>query len=126
MSPLMICQGDPDPEVSQGFGFLPRTVIDQHFLVRNRQNRLFNVLNSHPNHLGLGIDEGTALIVQGRRMSVVGDSQVVACLPASANHPARTQSLKAGSRADLVTLTRAVAGRSDGSKSGIVHKVFKQ
>jgi len=127
MSPLMICRGNPEPEVGPGFGFLPGTVIDQHFLTRNRQGRLLSVLSSHPDHIGLGIDEGTALIVQGRRMSVVGDSQVVACLAPAGDRPARMQSLKPGTRVDLLALTRAASSRGTESKnSALRHTVASQ
>ena len=68
MSTIMIRRANPEPEVGRGFDFLPGTVIDQHFLKRNRQDRLLNVLASHPGFIGLGIDEGTALIAQGRRL----------------------------------------------------------
>lgn len=127
MSPLMICRGNPDPEVGPGFGFLPGTVIDQHFLARSRQERLLNVLSSHPDYIGLGIDEGTALIVQGRRMSVMGDSQVVACLAPTGDRPARMQSLKPGTRVDLLALTRDANSRGIESKNtSLRHTVASQ
>ena len=45
---------------------------------RQRQNRLFALVLAHPEELGLGIDEDTALLVEdGRRGRVVGRSVVV-------------------------------------------------
>ena len=58
-------------------------MVDQHFLKRNRLERLLGLLAEHPGVVGFGIDEGTALVVRGDRLSVVGDSYVVACVPAS-------------------------------------------
>src|SRR5687767_9239824 len=64
MSRLMILQGKTVAETSQGFGFLTGAVIDQHFLRRNRQQRLMGVLESNPGLFGVGIDEQTAVIVE--------------------------------------------------------------
>ncbi len=50
-------------EVVPGLGFLPGTVVDQHFLRRERHNRLLSVVLERPALLGVGIDEGTALVV---------------------------------------------------------------
>lgn len=112
MSPVMIRHGDPEPEVGPGFGLLPGTVIDQHFIARNRQERLMNVLSAHPRYLGLGIDEGTAVFVQGRRLKVLGDSQVVACLPAGPDRPASVRTLNSGAQLDLVAMKREAAHRN--------------
>jgi len=62
----------------EGMGFLPpHCIVDQHFLRRNRQNRLFSVLMEHPDHLGLGIDEATALLVKGGKATVLGEHGVM-------------------------------------------------
>ena len=70
MSRSMIADGNPEPMMSTGFGFLPGTVVDQHFRKRNRLERLMRALELRPGLVGIGIDEGTALIVQGRTMEV--------------------------------------------------------
>ncbi len=79
MGPLMIRGGETVAEVGQGLGLLPGVVIDQHFLKRKREKRLLGVVASHPQYLGLGIDEQTALVVKGRTMSVLGNSDVRVC-----------------------------------------------
>ena len=62
----------------EGMGFLPdHCIVDQHFLKRNRQNRLFSLMMQYPDKLGLGIDEATALVVAGGRAEVYGDSVVM-------------------------------------------------
>jgi len=62
----------------EGLGFLPDfCIVDQHFLRRNRENRLFSLLMDHPQHLGLGIDEATALVVKGGEARVLGDHAVM-------------------------------------------------
>lgn len=62
---------------SRGMGFVTKAVIDQHFIVRSRYNRLLSVLADHPDKIVIGIDEGTAIIVKGKRVEVAGESQVV-------------------------------------------------
>jgi cyanophycinase len=66
-------------ETVAGLGLLPQDVIvDQHFIKRQRQNRLFGLILKNPTALGIGIDEGTALILaDNRRAEVVGASQVM-------------------------------------------------
>jgi cyanophycinase len=112
MSPVMIVQGRTVADVGRGFGFLPGSVIDQHFLKRNRQQRLMGVLDDHPGLFGLGIDEGTAVVVEGRRLSVIGASQVAVCFSPSSDRPARSELLAAGKQADLVALSRAAIARA--------------
>lgn len=50
-------------EVVPGLGFLPGAIVDQHFLRRERHNRLFAVVLERPTLVGVGIDEGTAVEV---------------------------------------------------------------
>ncbi|MBL0940594.1 MAG: cyanophycinase [Gemmatimonadaceae bacterium] len=50
--------------VDSGFGYLTDAIIDQHFLRRKRHNRLLSLVLGEGPHLGAGIDEGTALIVE--------------------------------------------------------------
>jgi cyanophycinase len=111
MSPVMIVGGKQQAEVGKGFGFVPGTVIDQHFIKRNRQERLLGVLSAHPGLLGLGIDEGTAMIIQGGRLSVLGESKVMVFIPPSQDEPVQIQSLASGEEADLVVLRRTASGR---------------
>jgi cyanophycinase len=48
-------------ETWTGLGFLPGdVVVDQHFLKRQRENRLLSVVLENPALLGVGVDEATA------------------------------------------------------------------
>ena len=112
MSKSMIAGGRETPIMASGFGFLDGTVIDQHFKKRNRQGRLMQALELRPGHVGIGIDESTALVIRGRTLEVVGDSDVTLTLAPSPGRSARTQSLVVGQKEDLVKLSRAAIART--------------
>ena len=59
-----------------GLGFISGVAIDQHFSQRNRQKDMTELVNCYPQLLGIGIDEGTALIVQQSIGQVVGAGDV--------------------------------------------------
>lgn len=60
----------------KGFGFLTDVAVDQHLLARNRQDDLLEVLKRYPDLLGIGLDEGTAILVRGDRAEIIGRSRV--------------------------------------------------
>ena len=66
---------------SQGLGLIQGAIIDQHFVVRSRYNRLFSAMCDYPGNMGIGIDEETAILVENRNATVVGDSQVIVVQP---------------------------------------------
>lgn len=112
MSRSMIAGGRETPVMASGFGFLEGTIIDQHFRKRNRQARLMEALELRPGLVGIGIDEATALIVRGRTLEVVGESDVTIALGTSAGRAARVQALAVGQKEDLVKLSRAAIART--------------
>lgn len=59
-----------------GLGLLKNAAIDQHILRRNRQFDLIPLVEAHPDLLGIGIDESTAIVVEGDRFEVIGASYV--------------------------------------------------
>ena len=60
----------------RGFGFLPGVAVDQHFFARKRTKDLTGLMTRYPQYLGIGIDEATALVVQGSKAEVIGKSKV--------------------------------------------------
>ncbi len=60
----------------KGFAYIKNVAIDQHLLVRNRQFDLIEIIAAHPNLLGLGLDEDTAIVVQGDEFEVIGQGYV--------------------------------------------------
>ncbi|HUM64816.1 MAG TPA: cyanophycinase [Chitinophagaceae bacterium] len=68
---------DNNIEFKQGLGLLTTAIIDQHFIVRSRYNRLLSALARFPALTCIGIDEETAIIVDGSVATVTGERQVV-------------------------------------------------
>jgi len=65
-------------DYKEGFGFLKDVIIDQHFVVRKRHNRLISILLEQDVKVGIAIDESTALIVKpGKKFEVLGESLIL-------------------------------------------------
>jgi cyanophycinase len=79
-------------EIVPGFGFVKNAIVDQHFIRRQRENRLFSVILERPSLIGVGIDEGTALevtpdgmwAVMGRSSVMILDARKARFVPSSA------------------------------------------
>jgi cyanophycinase len=62
----------------RGLGLLPGVILDQHFLVRQRENRLFGLVLTHPELVGVGVDaESAVAVTDERRAEVVGPGQTM-------------------------------------------------
>jgi cyanophycinase len=82
MGRTMILSGQ-SPEVSAGavrtgpgLRLVPKVLIDMHFGERGRLPRLLSAVAADPEHLGLGIDENTAVLVEGPSFEVLGTGVV--------------------------------------------------
>ncbi|MCB0518133.1 MAG: cyanophycinase [Saprospiraceae bacterium] len=64
-------------EIAEGLGLLDHCIVDQHFIRRMRMNRLVAVALEHPGETCIGIDESTAIVVEGDSACVAGEGQVV-------------------------------------------------
>jgi cyanophycinase len=83
MSETMLVKGSSgeshrigDLHMSPGLGLIRDVIIDQHFAERGRFGRLLGAVAHNPRVLGLGIDEDTAVIVQGDMLRVIGNGAV--------------------------------------------------
>jgi len=64
--------------LARGLGLIKTAIIDQHFATRRRHNRLISVIAGHPELLGIGIDEETAIIVYpDQSFDVIGNKNVI-------------------------------------------------
>ncbi len=101
-----------DVVTADGFDLLPGAIVDQHFVRRRRNNRLLSLVLEHPDRVGVGIDESTALEVGpdgvwnvlGASVAVVFDARGARVTPPSASvlgaEGVRLHVLPAGSRFD--------------------------
>ena len=108
-----LCRGSPVVNTimsahgyERGFAFLPGSAVDQHFTQRKRGPDLEALVRRRPDLLGIGIDESTALVVNGARAEVVGAHTVSFYPPgkdrdAAAAEPPPPIVLRAGESYDL-------------------------
>jgi cyanophycinase len=59
-----------------GLSLLPNVLVDMHFTERGRFQRLLSAVALEPTHLGVGIDENTAVLVKDDRFEVLGTGAV--------------------------------------------------
>jgi cyanophycinase len=84
LSAVMI-SGQPEPsalrsgamEALVGLGLMPWAIVDQHFVERDRLARLITAVIDHPTLIGVGVSEGTAALVDGQSITVMGRSHVL-------------------------------------------------
>jgi cyanophycinase len=62
--------------MAPGLGLIRNAIIDQHFAERGRIGRLLGAVAHNPRILGVGIDEDTAIVVEGDRFNVIGAGAV--------------------------------------------------
>jgi cyanophycinase len=105
-----MCRGNPlgNLEIAfegyeRGLGFLTGVAIDQHFTQRKRHPDMTNLMKLYPQLLGIGIDESTAIVVQGSVAEVVGNGKVHFYNTRRKTEPGAPdhEALGAGSRYDL-------------------------
>lgn len=101
MPDTMIVEGDSAThprvdavDLGPGMGFLPGIAVDQHFSQRGRLGRLISALVQQPAILGIGIDENTAVIVEGDEFEVVGQGSVTVVDESETTHNNLPQLLK--------------------------------
>ncbi len=75
-----------DLHMAPGMGLLRNVIIDQHFAERGRIGRLLGATAFNPRILGIGIDEDTAIIVQGKEFTVIGSGAVYVIDGAGVTH----------------------------------------
>ena len=101
MPEMMIVEGDSEThprvevaEMGPGMAFLPGVVIDQHFAQRGRLGRLLSALAQEPVVLGFGIDENTAMVVNGNEFEVIGEGAITVIDVADITHSNLDELLK--------------------------------
>ncbi len=78
--------------MARGLGFIRDMVIDQHFAQRARIERLLGAMAENPGVLGVGIDEDTAVIVNGACLKVIGSGAVYVADGSTISHTNASES----------------------------------
>ncbi|MCE3289721.1 MAG: cyanophycinase [Caulobacter sp.] len=83
MSDTMMVRGASDEShrlgdlrMAPGLGLVRDVIIDQHFAERGRIGRLLGAVAQSPRVLGVGIDEDTAIVLEGADFEVLGSGAV--------------------------------------------------
>jgi cyanophycinase len=64
-------------KMAPGLDIIRGVLIDQHFAQRGRIGRLLNAVAQNPEILGIGIDENTAIVIEGKpEFRVIGSGAV--------------------------------------------------
>ena len=121
-------------ELKPGFGFFRGVIVDQHFIARQRSNRLISVILEHPDLLGVGVDEDTAVWVRpDGTFRVIGKGSVMVIDPGGASirrgveaggrdllgvHDLRVHVLLDGEEYDPAKRAVIVRGGAGGERSG--------
>jgi cyanophycinase len=93
------------PGHERGFAYVCNVAIDQHVNTRLRDHDLSRLIAVRQDLLGIGIDEGTAILVQGDIVTVIGSNRVL--VTDGVDHDGRPfYALRAADRLDLTTWTR--------------------
>lgn len=103
-----------------GFGYMKNTAIDQHLLARNRQFDMLEIIEARPDLLGIGLDEDTAILVDGDRFQVLGRGYVAiydAGAQAEGGRPFYL--LREGDRFDLATRVPSRPGNTFNPMAGV-------
>jgi len=83
-SDSMVYQGRPENallkgevKTATGFGLVRDVIFDTHFVNRGRIGRLFQLIVSNPNVLGIGLEENTGLLFHGNKMEAIGPGMTI-------------------------------------------------
>ena len=91
--------------LAKGLGLIKGVIVDQHFIKRQRENRLFSVVIENPSKLGIGIDEDTTVWVRpDKSAEVMGEGSVMIIDARKAGITCKGEKLNAfGIRVDVLT-----------------------
>jgi len=83
MGNSMIISGESDEnprmggvEIAAGTDLIVGCIIDTHFSQRGRHGRLMTAIAHHPQDIGFGIDENTAMFLNKNKFKVIGEGSV--------------------------------------------------
>ncbi|MCL2932851.1 MAG: cyanophycinase [Trichodesmium sp. MAG_R03] len=79
-------------DMTNGLAILPDLIVDQHFHNRNRMARLLSAIATHPDKVGIGIDEDTCALFEGEnQIQVMGKGTVTIIDPVEMSYTNATK-----------------------------------
>lgn len=118
-SESMICGGSSDDaaykgevRTSTGFGLVDDIIFDTHFITRGRIGRLFEIIVSNPNVLGVGLEENTALLIYRNKMEAVGPGMTI-LLDGRSISASNLLDVKEGTPLSIENMTLHVMSKTD-------------
>jgi cyanophycinase len=91
----------------KGLGLLPGFILDPKV-----DDAFDRAIAGDKTQVGLSLDEGSAIVIRGRSMRVIGAKSITIRIAAGAGKPVAIQEAKAGSLFDTFQLRRAAANRA--------------
>jgi len=95
---------EPQP-TGEGLGLWPEVIVDVHFSQRKHLPRLQSAVATHPDLIGVGIDEDTYAVLRGKKAEVFGQGTVTLVDAREGKTKLKVRVLKAGARFDLAAST---------------------
>jgi cyanophycinase len=112
LTDLVILRGEDSAKREPGLGLLPGFVIGESLDKPHRMKQFTDALAAYTDHIGLAIEEGTAVVARGRTMRVIGNAPVGVHMAKGAGKAESVQTAKAGTLLDIFQLRRAAANRA--------------
>ena len=99
--------------MSKGMGFIPKLIIDSHFITRGRFGRLAEAVAKHPTLIGIGLAEDTGLVIKNcNDFEVIGSGMIILFDPNRLQHN-NIEILEEGTPMTLTNLTTHVLANGD-------------
>jgi len=97
----------------KGLSFIPKLIIDTHFIQRGRFGRLAEAIAVYPDLIGIGLAEDTGLVIKNcNEFKVIGSAMVIVFDASNLTHNAHQQ-LSEGTPMSISNLTTHILANGD-------------
>ena len=98
--------------MGNGMNFVPKLIIDSHFIRRGRFGRLAEAVAQHPLLIGIGLAEDTGLVIKKNSFEVIGSGMVIVFDARKARHN-NHKILETGTPMSLANLKTHILAHGD-------------
>lgn len=98
--------------MGRGMNFVPKLIIDSHFIRRGRFGRLAEAVAQYPLLIGIGLAEDTGLVIKKNTFEVIGSGMVIVFDGRKARHN-NHNTLEAGTPMSLTNLKTHILANGD-------------